>query len=85
LVCVGFAVADGARGGKRGRMMDRVEVLEERVAHLLRSVDDLSDIVAAHATEVARLTRLVGLLASREAEREATGADATDDQRPPHW
>jgi len=66
-------------------MMERVEALEERVAHLMRSVDDLSDIVAAQATEVARLTRLVGLLASREAEREATGAEGDADQRPPHW
>ncbi len=66
-------------------MMDRLEQLEERVAHLLRSVDDLSDIVAAQATEVARLTRLVGMLASREAEREATGAEGSPDQRPPHW
>jgi SlyX protein len=65
--------------------MDRVQGLEERVAHLMRSVDDLSDIVAAQATELARLTRLVGMLASREAEREATGAEVATDQRPPHW
>jgi len=65
--------------------MDRVQVLEERVAHLLRAVDDLSDIVAAQGTEVARLTRLVGMLASREAERESTGGEVATDQRPPHW
>ncbi len=65
--------------------MDRVEALEERVAHLMRAVDDLSDIVAAQATEVARLTRMVDLLAGREAEREAMGAEGAGDQRPPHW
>lgn len=65
--------------------MDRVEALEERMAHLIRAVDDLSDIAAAQATELSRLTRLVGLLADREAEREAMGAEGHADQRPPHW
>ena len=37
-------------------------VLEEKVAHLMRAVDDLSDVVASHAKEIERLTRLVTLL-----------------------
>jgi SlyX protein len=69
--------------------MDRVEALEERVAHLLRAVDELSDIVAAQSREIDRLTRLAALLAEREAEREAAGdgggAIPLADQRPPHW
>jgi len=65
--------------------MKRVEVLEERVAHLMRGVEDLSDVVAAQALEVDRLTRLVGMLAEREADREATGDPASPNVRPPHW
>jgi SlyX protein len=66
--------------------MDRLGNVEERVAHLMRTVDDLSDIVAAQRTEIDRLSRLVGLLAQREAEREAGMGDApAADVRPPHW
>ena len=61
------------------------EVLEERVAHLMRAVDDLSDVVARQGKEIDRLTRLVGLLAEREAEREAMGGAPEANVRPPHW
>ena len=76
------------RGGNRqaGAGMDRQQALEERVAHLQKAVEDLSDVVAAQAREIARLTRHVGLLMEREAEREAEGgAIPLADQRPPHW
>lgn len=66
-------------------MAARVEMLEERVAHLIRGVEDLSDVVAAQTREVDRLTRLVGLLAEREAEREAAGDAPSANVRPPHW
>jgi SlyX protein len=60
--------------------------LEERIAHLLRTVDELSDIVAQQAVEIERLSRRVGLLMEREAEREAEGGGIPlADQRPPHW
>lgn len=60
--------------------------LEERVAHLMRAVEDLSDVVTRQGAEVARLTRLVGLLAEREAEREIEGETAAlANVRPPHW
>jgi SlyX protein len=63
-----------------------VTALEERIAHLLRAVDELSDIVAQQAVEVERLSRRVGLLMEREAEREAEGGGIPlADQRPPHW
>ena len=66
--------------------MDRHPALEERVAHLQKAVEDLSDVVAQQAREIARLTRHVGLLMEREAEREAEGgAIPLADQRPPHW
>lgn len=61
--------------------MERVDAVEERVAHLTRAVDDLSDVVMRQQRELDRLTRLVGLLAARE-----EGAGAPDaNVRPPHW
>ncbi len=63
-----------------------IPVLEERVAHLIRTVDDLSDVVARQAKEIDRLTRLVQMLAEREAEREAmAGEGPAANVRPPHW
>ncbi|MCA3511194.1 MAG: SlyX family protein [Rhodobacter sp.] len=60
--------------------------LEERIAHLSRAVDDLSDVVARQAADIERLTRRVTMLLEREAEREADGASlALGDGRPPHW
>ncbi|MDO8883093.1 MAG: SlyX family protein [Pseudotabrizicola sp.] len=67
-------------------MMDRLDSMEERMAHLIRAVDDLSDVVTAQRKEIDRLTRLVGLLVEREADREAGAGDApAADVRPPHW
>jgi len=64
---------------------DRTD-LEERIAHLTRTVDELSEIVARQAGEIDRLARRVGLLMEREAEREAEGGGIPlADQRPPHW
>ena len=66
--------------------MTPMEKLEERVAHLIRTVDEMSDIVAAQQKEIARLSRLVGLLAEREAEREAMAGEApAANALPPHW
>lgn len=67
-------------------MADR-DALEEKVAHLERAVLDLSDVVAAQAKEVDRLTRLLNMLAEREAVREAQemGGYAVADQKPPHY
>lgn len=65
--------------------MDRVEVLEEKVAHLIRAVEDLSDVLARREKELDRLSRLVGLLVEREAEREAAGEAPEANVRPPHW
>ena len=66
--------------------MTPLEQLEERVAHLIRTVDDLSDIVAGQQKEITRLSRLVGLLVEREAEREAMAGEApAANAPPPHW
>jgi SlyX protein len=61
-------------------------VLEERVAHLIATVDDLSAVVARQDMVIDRLDRTVRLLAEREALREAQGLGAAEaDVKPPHW
>ncbi len=68
-------------------MSDRVQNLEEQVAHLEKLCEDLSDVVARQERELSLLTRRVGLLLEREAEREVDqgGAMPLADQKPPHW
>ena len=59
--------------------------LEERIAHLTRAVDDLSEVVARQEREIALLTRRVQMLMEREAEREAQALREVPIDRPPHW
>ena len=65
--------------------MDRMTEIEERLAHLSRSVDDLSDTVARQEREIGTLTRRVTLLMEREAERQAEAQVPLADRPPPHW
>ncbi len=69
------------------RLIAQMQEFEEKLAHLERTVEDLSDVMARQQTEIAMLTRRVQLLMEREAEREsdAPGAVHMADQRPPHW
>ena len=64
-----------------------MEQLEEQIAHLARTVDDLSDIVASQQKEIDLLTRRVAMLMEREAQREADAGAAvfTGNERPPHY
>ena len=66
--------------------MDRVQLLEEKVAHLMRAVEDLSDVAARQAREIEVLERRVRLLMERAAEDEALAGEApAANVRPPHW
>lgn len=66
--------------------MDRIDALEERLSHLIRANDDLSEMVARQGHEIDVLTRRVAMLMQREAEREASEAEApAANVRPPHW
>lgn len=67
-------------------MADQTET-EERIAHLIRAIDDLSDVVAAQTNQIDVLERRVQMLMTREAQRESDGGDMIPlaDQRPPHW
>ena len=94
VVCV---LADGKRGNKperwpgpktRGvKVEHRMIAAEEAIAHLTRTVDELSEVVTRQAREIAVLNARVGLLMDREAEREADSGSSIPlaDQRPPHW
>ena len=64
-----------------------MEQLEEQIAHLTRTVEELSDVVARQDTEIALLTRRVQMLMEREATREQDGSGGVvmGDERPPHY
>ncbi len=66
---------------------NEIKPLEEQIAHLIRTVDELSDVVARQEGEISRLNRRVQMLMEREAEREADapGSVVLTDQKPPHW
>ncbi len=61
--------------------------MEETLAHLSRTVDELSEIIARQEGEIEMLTRRVQLLMEREAERESDlgGQLLMGNERPPHW
>jgi len=64
-----------------------MQKMEEQLAHLTRTVEDLSDVVAAQASEIELLTRRVALLMEREAQREADGGSHIygGPEKPPHY
>lgn len=63
------------------------QALEEKIAHLTRTVEELSDVVARQEGEIATLTRRVVMLMQREGERDAqaSGGVVVGDERPPHY
>ncbi|WP_308916001.1 SlyX family protein [Jannaschia sp. LMIT008] len=60
---------------------------QERIAHLERIADDLSEVVADQAGRIAALERRVAALLQRAAEAEQAGSGGVTlgDERPPHW
>jgi SlyX protein len=71
---------------KERKMADMTQ-LEERMAELMRTVDDLSETIARQDKEITRLTARVEMLMRREAERESDGGGGMvfGDERPPHY
>ncbi|MBQ4826680.1 SlyX family protein [Leisingera sp. HS039] len=61
--------------------------LEEKIAYLTRSVEEMSDVIARQQQEIDTLTRRVAMLMQREATREqdGTGGAVFGDERPPHY
>lgn len=68
---------------------DRLHALEEKLAHLERAAEDLSDVIARQDREIEILKRRVQLLMERAAHAEMDarfGVDAPPaNQKPPHW
>ncbi|MGA9253055.1 MAG: SlyX family protein [Roseobacter sp.] len=64
-----------------------MEKLEEKIAHLTRTIEELSDVVARQEGEITTLNRRVFMLMQREGERDAqgTGGVVLGDERPPHY
>ncbi len=64
-----------------------MQELEEKVAHLTRITDDLSDIIARQDKDIDRLKSQMDRLIRREAERDAAGGGGVvlGDERPPHY
>ena len=64
-----------------------MQEMEEKIAHLTRLTEDLSDIVARQDAELSKLTVQVDRLVLREAAREqdASGGIVLGDERPPHY
>ncbi|MCH2248559.1 MAG: SlyX family protein [Cognatishimia sp.] len=64
-----------------------MEKLEEQIAHLTRTVEELSDVIARQDTELVLLKRRVQMLLEREADRETAGSGGVvlGDERPPHY
>ncbi len=65
--------------------MDRITALEERVAHLLRATDELSEVVARQNREIERLTKQIRFLLEREAQRDDAVMGEVPVDRPPHY
>ena len=69
------------------RNMTDTTHLEEQIAYLAKTVDELSDVVARQEKEIEIAKRRIAMLMEREAGREldAGGTIPLADQKPPHW
>ena len=74
-------------GPRGGAYVERMEKLEVQIAHLTRTVEELSDVIARQDTELVLLKRRVQMLLEREADRENQGGGGVilGDERPPHY
>jgi SlyX protein len=65
---------------------ERLSAIEEKLAHLERAVNELSDVVARQQKELDRATdrhqRLMDKMAAMESD---LGASATAEEKPPHY
>jgi len=68
-------------------MNARVTQLEEQLAHLARTVEDLSGVIARQDRDIDQLRHRNQMLMEREEQRELDtgGGAAATEQKPPHW
>lgn len=65
----------------------KITQLEETLAHTLRTVDELNEVVTAQQVTIDRLTKQVTFLLERERDREeaALYSDPVPVDKPPHY
>lgn len=65
----------------------RITELEEQIAHMSRTVDELNEVALRQGAEIDVLTRKMRLVLERlaEAELDAGATPPLADQKPPHW
>jgi SlyX protein len=65
---------------------ERISAIEEKLAHLERAVNELSDVVARQQKDLDRASdrhqRLLDKMAAMESDM---GASATAEEKPPHY
>lgn len=61
--------------------------IEEKLAHLMRNFDELSDVVARQQDKIDRLERRVQMLMERAAQQETDQGSYiyTGPEKPPHY
>jgi SlyX protein len=63
----------------------QIRGLEERIAHLTRAVDDMSEIIRDQGDRLARAERAIRSLAERALDQDADASQPPANVRPPHW
>ena len=62
-------------------------LIEEKISHILKTLDELSDVVAEHENAIkisaTRIEKLMGIIALTEAENSST--EYFNDTKPPHY
>ena len=67
-------------------MTERLDAIEEKLAHLELAVAEISDVVARQQKELDRaLDRNQHLMEKLAALESGAGANATADEKPPHY
>ena len=57
---------------------------EVKISHLIKDIEDLSDIVAEQSRELEKLNKQVSFLIEKETERDDISGVVLGD-KPPHW
>ncbi|MCF6305548.1 MAG: SlyX family protein [Rhodobacteraceae bacterium] len=67
--------------------IDRMDRLEEQLAHQSALMDELNNVVTTQASQIDILQRRITLLMKRAAEQESDSISGVpvQDQKPPHW
>jgi SlyX protein len=71
---------------KKVKFMDSI-IIEEKLSHIMKSLDELSDIVTKHETTITLSTSRIEKLMNMLAEKELESGDAAyfQDDKPPHY